>query len=135
MKNILIVDGNGHGRARVEDMIGRMNLPVESYSDSSRAFRRLIRNNYDFMVASLSDNCGTIDMRYVIRANCNIGKHALVIYSGWLQKMIFCLLNMDILDRIEFLPCMCDENTFRDGVMKLLSRPPVPFGVIFNRLI
>jgi hypothetical protein len=136
MKNLVLFIDNESNSTRTADVLRRYDnrFRYERYSDYTTAFKRIIRNNFDTMIANLNleKQC---NVTALVRANYNIGKSTIVLYSGLWQQISFALSNLDIIDSITFIPLKHLDKEFANTVKKLSMRPPVPFAEIFQRYI
>jgi hypothetical protein len=136
MNNVLIVDGENSSLEWYVRLLGGTNVCMyEKFRDNRTALKRVIKNNYSAMIISLDTDNNGISSNSLIRANCNIGKHTIVKYSNILQKMLFCLGNRDILDRVEFINGRTNERIFRKVLDRVIGKHPVPFTKIFDKMM
>ena len=136
MKNLVLFIDNDANSTGMADVLHRHDnkFMYERYDDYTIAFKRIIRNNFDTMIANLDLN-KQCNVTALVRANYNIGKSTVVLYSNMWQKLSFMLSNLDIMDSVTFVPLKCLDNTFVHTVRKLSMKPPVPFAEIFQRYI
>ena len=136
MKNLVLFIDNESNSTGMADVLRRYDsmFRYERYSDYTTAFKRIIRNNFDIMIANL-DLEHQCNVTALVRANYNIGKSTIVLYSGLWQQISFALFNLDIIDSITFNHVNCLDGKFVQTVKKLSMRPPIPFAEILQKYI
>jgi len=137
MKSMVLFIDFKENAGRCADVLRRHDclFMYEQYDGYHDAFRRIIKNNFDIMIANLDTDSKQLNVSSLVRANYNIGKHTVVRYSSVFQKMKFMLCNMDILDNLVFIRNDCGNDHFVHAVNRISSRETVPFGEIFNKYI
>jgi hypothetical protein len=106
----------------------------ERYDDYKIAFKRIVKNNFDIMVANL-DLERECNVSALVRANYNIGKYTIVKYSTVWQKLKFIMNNIDILDHVKLISNCCSKNKFTHAVNSMSEKPAIPFGQIFQKYV
>ena len=137
MKNLVLIIDNETNSIKSADVLRRYDnrFRYERYDDYTTAFKRIIRNNFDTMIANLDLDNGKCNVTSLVRANYNIGKSTIVLYSSMWQKISFILSNLDIIESVTFNHINCMDGKFAHIVKKLSMKPPIPFGEIFQKYV